>query len=154
MKSEAFNLADIADISNSIIVHKRLPAYITQLDPSQSDTLKEIHEMLLQRSGDKKYIDHIANEAWEEVNIHYIYQMWGSTSCGWEGIGGAAMTESRTLILESVNFDLVSVYYGGRLAYIVRKNEKLNPFRSNGWKNLPGCQTVKSVLDVLYRSRK
>lgn len=45
-------------------------------------------------------------------------QMWGSTSLGFGGIGGAAMTSAYTVVIEGPQ-STVAVYFGGRYAYQV-----------------------------------
>ena len=51
--------------------------------------------------------------------VGMFVQMWGSTALGFGGIGGAAMTESYTVILRHEN--RWAICFGGRLAYCIDK---------------------------------
>lgn len=52
----------------------------------------------------------------EEVTVHLFKQGWGSTALGYDGIGGAAMTDAYTVVVEFQG--VYCVYFGcGRLAY-------------------------------------
>lgn len=52
----------------------------------------------------------------DEVNVTLFNQGWGSTALGYDGIGGAALSEAYTVIVEFNG--VFCVYFGcGRLAY-------------------------------------
>lgn len=52
----------------------------------------------------------------DEVNVTLFNQTWGSTALGYDGIGGSAMTDAYTVIVELNG--VFCVYFGsGRLAY-------------------------------------
>lgn len=48
-------------------------------------------------------------------------QTWGSTALGFGGIGGAAMTSAYVTIIESDLTGEYAVYFGGRLAYVIKR---------------------------------
>lgn len=51
-----------------------------------------------------------------EVDVTLFNQTWGSTALGYDGIGGAAMTDAYTVVVEFQG--VYCVYFGGgRLAY-------------------------------------
>lgn len=52
-------------------------------------------------------------------------QWWGSTTGGFGGIGGSAMTQMRTYVFVNIKscVDCV-VFFGGRYAYTVRRTDK------------------------------
>ena len=52
-----------------------------------------------------------------ESTIMQWVQMWGSTACGFGGIGGAAMTNADTIIVEFSEYKVACVYHSGRFAY-------------------------------------
>ena len=55
-----------------------------------------------------------------DFQMETFVQVWGSTSGGFEGIGGAAMTEQRTYVfIPLVDGENCQVYFGGRYAYSV-----------------------------------
>lgn len=57
--------------------------------------------------------------------INVFSQTWGSTALGFSGIGGQAMTSAYTTIIESVDLGYVAVFFGERMAYIIKQpNEK------------------------------
>lgn len=60
-------------------------------------------------------------------------QMWGSTTTGFGGIGGAAMTSTYTTVIECEATQTCAVYFGGRFAYLVPR--KLDDDKENevGW---------------------
>jgi hypothetical protein len=75
----------------------------------------------------------------EEVRVMMFAETWGSTACGYGGMGGAAMTPAYTVI---VSYGGVSaVYFGcGRLAYLVdhRDQSKKGRERFNADISRPG----------------
>lgn len=48
-------------------------------------------------------------------------QAWGSTALGFGGIGGQAITDAYTIVLESQHGGGYCVYFGGRFAYHIRR---------------------------------
>ena len=46
-------------------------------------------------------------------------QMWGSTACGFGGIGGAAMTRAQTIVAYVPGIDIFAVYHRGEFAYLL-----------------------------------
>jgi hypothetical protein len=54
----------------------------------------------------------------EECDVCLFRQVWGSTSLGFGGIGGAAVTAAYTVVVQGPNGD-ACVYFQGRLAYRV-----------------------------------
>lgn len=61
----------------------------------------------------------------DEVNVTLFNQGWGSTALGYDGIGGAAMTDAYTIVVEFAgNY---CVYFGGGiLAYKIDVGELTN----------------------------
>lgn len=57
-----------------------------------------------------------------DVNVYSMFlQTWGSTSLGFGGIGGQAITTAYVIVLESEFTGEFCVYFGGRFAYKVSK---------------------------------
>ena len=55
-----------------------------------------------------------------DFEMETFCQLWGSTSGGFEGIGGCAMTTQRTYVfIPLVEDEDCQVYFGGRFAYSV-----------------------------------
>jgi hypothetical protein len=151
MRAE-LDITEIADFTKSISEYLRLANYYKQLDQTQTETLEELHSRVMARTDKGSYMDHIGYQYWKEINVHMILQGWGNTSGGWQGMGGSAMTNSYTVIIENKWFDAIFVYYGGKLAYIADAGEKLKPFRERGFRNLPGHRECSEKLDVFYRN--
>lgn len=57
--------------------------------------------------------------------INVFSQTWGSTALGFGDIGGQAITSAYTTIIESVDLGYVAVFFGERMAYVIKHpNEK------------------------------
>lgn len=79
----------------------------------------------------------------DDFTMHPFPQAWGSTSLGFEGIGGQAITTANTYVFipEGVNQDCF-IYFGGKFAY-----------------NAPYCQALiddvrSQNMEPVYRSGK
>ena len=147
-------LSEISDLTGAISNYNKLANYLTQLDSKQKESLEVLWQRALKFSrttiSDKKYMDQEAYQCWQSIDLHMVSQMWGSTSCGWGGMGGAAMTSSYTTVIENSYLNAIFVYYGSTLVYIVDDNEKLEKYKSRNWKSLPGMDSAKSELDLFY----
>ena len=149
-----FELTDVADFTRAVSSYQGLINYVSQLDPEQNIALKTFYDKIVAKSGNSKYVDGTAYRYWNDINIHMVSQTWGNTSGGWQGIGGSAMTQAYTIIIENRWFDAIFVYYGGELAYIADSGERLKPFRENSFRHLPGRNECANKLDVIYVKRK
>ena len=57
-----------------------------------------------------------------DVGVYAMFpQQWSSTSLGFGGIGGQAITEAYTVVLESRQGAGYCVYFGGRFAYRIKR---------------------------------
>lgn len=93
-------------------------------------------------------------ETWKRINFHVIEQGWGSTCCGWEGIGGSTITQSYTTVIENGTYKIVAIYYNGKLAYLVHLDEKYKEFiLTHGFHLLPGLDSVKGRLNLIYKNK-
>lgn len=91
---------------------------------------------------------------WEDIDIHIIQQVWGSTAGGWQGIGGAAITTYNTVIIENNSLRRVFVFYHGELAYICKLDELYLRYKtSNKLHNLPGIANLNSLTVVYYNNK-
>lgn len=50
-------------------------------------------------------------------DVDIFVQMWGSTALGFNGVGGASMTDATTIVINCKGAH--AVYFGGRFAYLV-----------------------------------
>lgn len=55
-----------------------------------------------------------------QCNIYVFSQSWGSTALGFNGLGGAAITDAYTTVVIGPNGD-ACVYFAKRLAYHIQK---------------------------------
>lgn len=55
-----------------------------------------------------------------DVELYAVFsQSWGSTTLGFGGVGGQAITSAYTIVVEC--FGAFCVYFGGKFAYLVEK---------------------------------
>lgn len=159
MRKITIDLPEVGSIVQSLTHYQQLGSYLPQLDPAQRETLDKFwKERVLahaqQPKFGEKYMDGQAYQYWQQVDMHVVKQHWGNTSCGWEGIGGAAMSESYTVVLENRWLKAIFVYYDGKLAYIADMDDKLKPYMEKGFHSLPGMGSVASRLTCIYRNIK
>jgi hypothetical protein len=84
---------------------------------------KSIPDMLRDCIDDAmKRVDRHADEVWgeRELAIYSWPQQWGTTTCGFGGIGGQAFTTAQTFVIQSPSGDVL-VYHAGRFARHVHK---------------------------------
>ena len=55
-----------------------------------------------------------------EFRCNVFTQLWGSTTLGFSGIGGSAMTEAYTTVCNMDNAEVYGVFFGEKLAYVVK----------------------------------
>lgn len=85
---------------------------------------KNWHESRLQ--GTDVYEEITRNPYPSEYHVLAMFpQTWGSTSLGFEGIGGAAICDAYTIVIESSYNGEVLVYFGERFAYRVSSPNEL-----------------------------
>lgn len=139
-----FGIDDIATFTNTISGYFKLANYFNQLDPKQLDTLNQLAEIVSQNDISR----------WRDINTHVVRQVWGNTSCGWQSIGGAAMTADYTIVIENLIYGVIFVYYGGRLAYIAKIDDNLSKYRQTNYSRLPGLGSCAKDLTLFYKARK
>lgn len=135
------NQIDKQEIGNFIVAlahYEGLVNYVTQLDPKQSVKLNEFYT--------KANIANIKMSEWNYINVHIVRQTWCNTSCGWQGVGGSAMSDSYTIVIENRLLKAIFVYYGSELAYIAEMDEKLD----RDYIRLPGIVSAKTRLNLIY----
>ena len=55
-----------------------------------------------------------------EFRCNVFTQLWGSTTLGFSGIGGSAMTEAYTTVCNTDSSNIYGVFFGEKLAYVVK----------------------------------
>lgn len=61
----------------------------------------------------------------DDFELHTFEQTWGSTTLGFGGVGGQAMTSARTYVFIPMNcHQKCFVYFAGRFAYAVYYSDK------------------------------
>lgn len=102
----------------------------------------------------EKEIDIYSDEfykKWSEIDISCFSQLWGSTACGWGGLGGAAMTTNYTVAIYNKNFNIIVVYWSGKLAYCVEVTEESLIMLKE--KKMPGYNSLHK-LELIYKPQK
>lgn len=153
MKSK-IDINEVSNITKSISEYYNLANSFYGLDPSQRETLQPYWDKACSHSKDGKYMDYQSNSIWENIDVHIVKQMWSSTSCGWGGIGGDAMSESYTVVIYNKTLGGVFIFYSGQLAYVAQDNEKMKPYIESGFKGFPGLDSCKSKLDIIYKNKR
>lgn len=61
-----------------------------------------------------------------DFELYTFEQVWGSTNCGWGGIGGQAITSQRTYVFVPIysGTENCLIYFGGMFAYAVPYSQK------------------------------
>jgi hypothetical protein len=143
-------LEDMSNVMKSISEYNHLINHFNGLrsTPELSEKLKNFWESNIANSTTKT-VDY---RQWIEVDVSIVNQMWGNTSCGWEGMGGSAMTKAYTVIIENKEYGMACIYYSGKLAYICEIDEKYISFRKDGFVRLPGHYRCEEKLTVIYKT--
>jgi len=130
-----FNFRDFAELTSALDRYQRLAMVLPQLTKENpyKDRLAELCK-------EEPYYKSKLIQNWADIDLHVIQQMWSSTSCGWGGIGGAAMTTSYSIVILNRRNNLAFIYWDGLLAYIIKgtdlKTDQRGSFRINGLSEL------------------
>lgn len=130
MKRDNLNISMVTDLMNALNHYTELVAYFPQLERGN----EHIAELCITPYHNSQIV-----QDWDNVNIHVVPQTWGSTACGWGGMGGSAITTTNNYVFEQVYSGLVFVYWGGKLAYIAKK-ENIQDFG-----RLPSMSSVVAI---------
>lgn len=108
-------------------------------------TQEQRHEAI--KNGTTPSTKHTRRPYTEEVTVTLFNQGWGSTALGYDGIGGAALTDAYTVVVEFLG--VYCVYFGGgRLAYKIDArqltSESLDKFQKHlDTRNMPGQHEMR-----------
>lgn len=138
--------SELADITRSISDYQETCGYFKQLS-GDVETTKRLTEFW--DTNIKAY----NTGYWNDIDMHVVSQSWGNTSCGWETIGGAAISHAYTVIIENRWHKLAFVYYGGQKAYICEIDERYQSFKQDGFKRMPGVRRCAGSLNVIWTSK-
>ena len=99
-----------------------------------SNQLTQMARELLSIEADISYRFNKHGKTWvDDFEMFTFVQTWGSTACGFGGIGGQAMTDCRTYVfIPQVDGEDCFVYFGGRFAYKVPYSRVFMDDVSNG----------------------
>lgn len=140
-----FDIHEISDFMQALSHYKELVSDYPQLSREEklTSTWKKTDETQWWNCGMSKH--------WDDIEIHITKQIWGSTACGWGGMGGAAMSMDYNYIIHQKYTNLLFVYWSGKLAYICKRDSIENFSRMPGLRegNMPGRQQV----EFIYKSR-
>lgn len=89
------------------------------------------------------YIDRVRRPTPHDCTVAMFPQTWGSTSLGFGGIGGQAITEAYTVVVDSDRAGACAVYFGGRFAYLVEHARQNPAFRQDVFnQSMADCATA------------
>ena len=147
MRHQTIEVGDIADITKSIAHYQNLVSHFPQLAyPRNTEISERLDKLLEEFKSDKEWWKSPVLEMWNKIEIHISTQVWGSTACGWGGMGGSAMTSQMNVIIYNLYIKHAFVYWRGELAYICPIDEIKEGYR------VPSLRDVKNA--VYKNSRK
>jgi len=152
MGTREIEMQELAQIVAALSHQKKLCSYFGQMDKTQP-AVKEFYENLLKQAKITYANEHFFHE-WSSIDLHVVNQLWGSTACGWGGMGGAAMTNAFTTVLENKNMKMSFVYWNGKLAYVVQIDEKYTEFVTKRGYHFPQLSRVSEILTVIYKDTR
>lgn len=62
---------------------------------------------------------------WPDLSMRMFMQTWSSTALGFGGVGGQAITNAYTIVVEDYHEGWYSVFFGNRMAYLIRNPNQL-----------------------------
>ena len=140
---QSFNIEELSDFILSLKNYQQLANHLPQIDSTQKESLDSIWKQDGKYEG--QYYNSPVVQQWNQIDIHITSQMWGSTSCGWGGMGGAAMTAKYNYIIHQLFTDLYYVYWDGKLAFIIKASEIKNLSR------MPSLGNNREKINFIYR---
>ena len=97
---QEIGMEDIANVMIAISDYESRASYFSQMGGSDDNkTLNEYWNTKIVKRTEKTWMTELEFRQWKDIELHLISQTWGNTSCGWQGIGGAAMTPAYTTTL-------------------------------------------------------
>lgn len=85
------------------------------------------------------------NVRYPEFEVTVFSQGWGSTSLGFGGIGGQAMTDAYTTVIQEQRIGWVGVFFGECLAYVI-KNPAQTFFEDLQKQNMASCNKQSKYI--------
>lgn len=144
------NLNTIGNIASNIDHYYSLPGYFFQLKSGEEGKkLKQFWQENITKK-DTCQISIPGYSKWKEISLHIVRQVWGNTSCGWEGVGGSAMTADYTMIIENNHYKLAFIYYQNSLAYVCKMDDAYKEYIKDGYRALPGHKGSRELLNLIY----
>jgi hypothetical protein len=149
-----FDIGELAFVTNAVASYKQLAYTFTQLvGGDESGPLREFWNKKIVRREEKTWMTESEAREWDEFTLHIFPQTWGSTSCGWGGMGGAMMTTSYTTIIES-RFGFACVFYAGQLVYICEMDDAYKEYQQKSYRGLPGLYECRDKLTIIYSKKR
>ena len=146
------DMQEVANTMHCIVNYEQMAWSFTQMvGGKDSGPLREFWNTKVVKRETSTLMTQSEYDQWCDINLHLVTQTWGNTSGGWEGIGGSAMTNSYTLIIENKWYGLSCIYYDGKLAYICEMDEKYMEYVQKGYRGLPGYGNCTEKLTVIFK---
>lgn len=140
----------------AVTAYKQLAHYFPSINREQTEQIKPYWDKWQKNVGTDRTGYSRFHEFWSDIELHLVSQTWGSTACGWGGIGGAAITTAYTLVITNKHLNAAFIYWAGKLAYVVDMDKKYQTLITgeSGYSALPGLNRVKERLTVIYSERR
>jgi hypothetical protein len=79
-------------------------------------------EMKTAIAPDDCFVEKFRKHTFYDLTVYSMFpQTWSSTALGFGGIGGQAITSAYVCVIESDLLAQFAVYFGGRLAYVIKR---------------------------------
>lgn len=143
-----FEFRDFANLTSALDSYQRTATILPQL------TMEEPYrERLRELCSEEPYYKSSLIQNWADIDVHIVQEMWGSTSCGWGGMGGSAMTNSYSIIVFNRRNNLAFIYWDGILAYII-KAEDMKPNERGVFRTCGLWELSKENIVPYYVNKK
>lgn len=152
MRTQGIDIQEISNITAALSHFGGLASYLPQLD-YKDPVLQAFCQALQDKHKVKKWYE-VPFGDWDRIDFHVSLQMWGSTATGWGGMGGAAMTEQYTVVVENSYLGIAGIYWGGQLAYLVEMNVKYYDYIKTRGYNIPSRRDSGTHFDLIYASKR
>ena len=141
MRNDNIDLKEFGDLALALSHYYSMASHFKQMSVSQREKLTEFYDRKI------KSLD--AYNQWDNICIHIIPQTWASTAGGRGGIGGSAITTSRTTIIENKFYGFACIYYGAKLVYICEIDDKYRSITDN---YLPAYYECDGKLTIIFKN--
>ncbi len=110
-----------------------------------------IGEFMINKEHNSNLIHDLLKKFREDFKVDCAFnmfpQLWGSTSLGYNGFGGSAMTTANTYVIYSSEIKTYRIYFGGELLAYELKNPNKEFFKDLKQEKLAGQDGYKRYMN-------